>query len=252
MKVLEESNQQLVESNQQLVQKLDDLEVILPNRYVENVEKSSVKILNDSSNGVGVGFYISQNKVISCAHNFPSLTNFSVTEAQGKIFWCENFNRELISLEVIGLSSEADYDLIVFLASTESMFFLEVETPSSSMTRLAITSFGIGISKALDNVSIFSENHLVVPAMMLKVSDHHIVYSSNLFSGDSGGAVVCSSNGSVIAMHQETVNEAIEKKSEVVTLDDLNDSINSLLSGLSQGFVGLRLDTALVQSLISS
>jgi len=100
------------------------------------------------------------------------------------------------------------------------------------MIRLAIISFNISIAKATKNAAIISEHHTVIQATLFKMSQQHIVYSSNLFSGDSGGAVICSANGEVIAIHQQTVNEAnaVLEDSDI-TARKLNASINSLVSG---------------------
>jgi hypothetical protein len=109
------------------------------------------------------------------------------------------------------------------------------------------------MSRAIRNDQILSQGFTVIQGTMLRASPHHIVYTSNLFSGDSGGAVICSENGNVIALHLETVNEAHEKlENSKLTLKIVNESVNSLLSGLSQGFIGFRLDTEIVASLLQS
>jgi len=249
---LREDSDKLREDNDKLREKIKDLETILPTRYLENVEKSSVKILDAAFAGVGVGFYISPTKVISCSHNFPNLKGLSLTEAKLLSFWCENFEGTRMGLRLLGFSDENDYDVVIF-DGDQSSFFLSIGTPRQDMSRLAITSFGISIAKAIDNTAIISEHHTVIQATLFKISPHHIVYSSNLFSGDSGGAVICSANGEVIAIHQETVNEANEKLEDSdVTAHKLNASINSLVSGLSQGFIGLRLDSDIVVKLIAN
>jgi len=249
---LREEGEKLREDNDKLREKIKDLETILPTRYLENVEKSSVKILDEAFAGVGVGFYISSTKVISCSHNFPNLKGLSLTEAKLLSFWCENFEGTRMGLRLLGFSDENDYDVVIF-DGDQSSFFLSIGTPRQDMSRLAITSFGISIAKAIDNTAIISEHHTVIQATLFKISPHHIVYSSNLFSGDSGGAVICSANGEVIAIHQETVNEANEKLEDSdVTAHKLNASINSLVSGLSQGFIGLRLDSDIVVKLIAN
>jgi len=126
--------------------------------------------------------------------------------------------------------------------ATYSSFYLTIRTPKQEMSRLAITSFNISIAEATKNAAIISEHHTVIQATLFKISQHHIVYSSNLFGGDSGGAAICSANGEVIAIHQQTVNEAnAALEDSDITTRKLNASINSLVSGLSHGFIGLTL-----------
>ncbi len=109
------------------------------------------------------------------------------------------------------------------------------------------------MKSSIDDSAVFSEGFLVVRGELVKISDHHIVYSSNLFSGDSGGAVICSDDGNVIGMHQETVNQANEKLDEEdVTLTAVNKSVESIIGGLSQGFIGIRLDTDDIRVMIDN
>jgi hypothetical protein len=107
----------------------------------------------------------------------------------------------------------------------------------------------------------------------LLLASHHVLYSSTLFSGDSGGAVILSSDGVARAIHQETVNQAkeldriigIDGEEETDDLDEnspmpdeimpstirrITRTVNSLVSGWSQGFIGLRLDRADIQAFI--
>ena len=110
-----------------------------------------------------------------------------------------------MKLLLLVFSDERDYDVVVFEA-TYSSFYLTIGTPKQEMSRLAITSFNISIAEATKNAAIIARaSH---KATLFKISQHHIVYSSNLFCGDSGGAVICSANDEVIAIHQQTVNEA--------------------------------------------
>jgi hypothetical protein len=82
----------LEESNAHLEQEVQDMKVILPTRFVENTQKSSVMILNPENEGVGVGFYISENVVITCAHNFPELESKTLEQAKLLILYGLNFS----------------------------------------------------------------------------------------------------------------------------------------------------------------
>jgi hypothetical protein len=203
--------------------------------------------------GVGVGFFINHNMVVSCAHNFPELKSKTKDEVKDIIFHGQIFDGQQIILRVIGFSDEDEYDCAVFHTEYRSNNFLTVGPPKPTETRLAITSFGIGLTKALMNQSIMSQNFIVIQGTLVNFSPHHIVYSSNLFSGDSGGAVICASDGTVIGIHLQTVNEANEKlENKRLTMKVINESVNSLLCGLSQGFVGLRLDSDVLEAVLSA
>jgi len=62
--------------------------------------------------------------------------------------------------------------------------------------------------------------------------------------------VIFSTDGHVIGMHLESVNEAHEQIRLDATDEEIVGSINSLISGLSQGFIGLRLDCQEVYEII--
>ena len=92
----------------------------------------------------------------------------------------------------------------------------------------------------------------VMPAILLRKGDHHLIYTSNLFSGGSGVALIHSSYGSVIGIHLETVNEAKENiVQDAYLLEDVEKSVSSLISGLSQGVVGLHLDCDIVTTVLN-
>jgi hypothetical protein len=90
----------------------------------------------------------------------------------------------------------------------------------------------------------------VIPAFLIKLTPHHLVYTSSLFSGDTGGAVLIASDGSLRGVHQQTVNQASEMLGTSASSAAVAKSINSLISGLSSGFIGLRLDAQEVQDII--
>jgi hypothetical protein len=229
-------------------QEIADLKTVLPVRYCDRVLKSTVKILDSELKGVGVGFFISPNRIITCAHNFPS---FESQESTAKSYTCENFKSELIVLKLLRFMAEEPYDIVVFSTDEESPDYLQIASPDKNSQSIAITSFRIGLAKAAKNSKIIAEQYVVLQGTLTDVSSSHIVYTSNLFSGDSGAAVISHKNGEVIAMHLETINEANEKLEDSrLSMKKLNESISSLISGLSQGFLGLRLDTEIIRNFI--
>lgn len=114
----------------------------------------------------------------------------------------------------------------------------------------ALASYSIGYLPVLRG-EFFEDKFAVMPVTIYKVTKNHVVYLSDAFSGDSGGAVVCNSKGEVLALHLETVNQANEElEKDKYTLQDVAESVNSCIRGFSQGFLGLRLDSAEIRTLI--
>ncbi len=123
--ILEHKNEILEHKSEILEQKVDDLKVPLPARFTDNVKMSSVKIVRNDNTSAGVGFYVSHNKIISCAHVFECLGELkSVKQAADFTFRCINFEQEIVSLTLTNFSKKTD--IAVFSTSTESGHFLTV------------------------------------------------------------------------------------------------------------------------------
>ena len=91
-------------------------------------------------------------------------------------------------------------------------------------------------------------------ARIVSLHPNNFVYDSVAFDGDSGGAVVVARTGAVIGLHCELVNaarELIAHKEDVgERLNSIEESVKSLIRGSSSGCVGVRLDSAIVGSLL--
>jgi hypothetical protein len=229
----------------------------LPSRFVANIKKSTVKILrrnvkNDTFESCGVGFFIENNKVVTCAHNFPPLNGIVNNDINKLVIEAEIHSGQVIKLSLFGFSNADDYDVAIFETEYNSAHHLKIGPPPEDDARLAITSFGIGLTNAVDRDNVMCQHFMVIQGILISISSHYIVYESNLFSGDSGGAVICASDGVVIGLHLETVNEAHDKnETRKITVVEVNESVNSLISGLSQGFVALRLDSDLIWNILN-
>lgn len=69
---------------------------------------------------------------------------------------------------------------------------------------------------------------------------YHFIYSCDSFAGDSGGEIIVR-NGRVFGVHQETVNEARERKDKLVgddLIEDLSLSVKSFIDSSSTGSIG--------------
>lgn len=145
-----------------------------------------------------------------------------------------------------------DYDLAVLTSASNHNSYLTIDLDEEIVdNRLAVTSFGIALTAELADIQFDGDGFAPLPATMYRKSKNHLVYMSNLFSGDSGGAVVFSRSGRVVALHLETVNQAREELEHgLYTLVEVANSVNSVIKGFSQGLLGLRLASPTIRGLI--
>lgn len=192
--------------------------------------------------------------VVTCAHkSFPEFIDVVCDDIKQLTVQGEIYGGQVIPLHFLGYSGPDHYDLAVFRTEYSSDNHLTIRSPEPQQKRLTITSFSIGLTHAVARDKVMRQHFIVIEGFLLNISDHHIVYQSNLFSGDSGGAVICASDGRVIGLHSETVNEAGERIDRGrVTAAAVNQSLNSFISGLSQGFVGVRLDTDAIEKTLAN
>jgi hypothetical protein len=234
----------------ELEQEVDDSRYVLPPRYLDPVKRASVLLLHCDGDPCGVGFFVSPNIVVTANHNITSYPD-SATIVRVKLFIDgEQFVSSTLSVK----GRHPDYDLAVLYTSTAHEPFLNIADGDSIIdgsNRLAVTTFGIALTAAFADIQFSGEGFAVIPAQIFRKSNNHIVYFSNVFSGDSGGAVLFSPSGEVLALHLETVNQASEELEHgFYNLEDVANSVNSVIKGFSQGFVGLRLDSHSVRNLI--
>ena len=259
-----EQNAKVLEQNAKVLeQTVIDIQVVLPDKYVENTTNSTVKIVCENGTGKGVGFFMKSEIVGTVLHNLYDVSDANVWNdkyigssiANGTAV----FNGKTVLGEHITLTLHKyniKYDFAVLKSSVSSSNVLAISSCTSLrewFKGLAVTSFHIGATSAVSDADIVSESFTVVPAILLKKSKPHILYSAGmLLAGDSGGAVVTSTDGTVIAIHVECFNEANEalEIDALTTIRDVANSVNSLTKGVGQGYIGLRLDIEEVKELL--
>jgi len=256
---------------EELLLRVADNEVILPNRFQVNVKSATVLIysMDDFSLGVGIGFFISANRLVTANHilqeHYPRNEEIHIG--------VHNQQGILEHKTACAVRHDADWDLSVLFFAENHHAWLQLPALDSVPIshRIAVTSFSSTLFEEL--AGTIDASFCVIPGIIVKLATHHVLYSSTLFSGDSGGAVILSSDGVVQAIHQESVNQArelgriigVDGEEEADDLDEnspmLDDNmpstirritrtVNSLVSGLSQGFIGLRLDRPDIQEFI--
>lgn len=238
----------------------------LPRRYRESVRLASVNIFDEKGKSIGVAIFVSSRRIISAYHVFKTHYGFKNRQSA-------SFNRSIVvkglvhrpdnkveAVEFHMIDYAENWDLVVLELGknfVDANYFISLPLVGvnndqgdndEELGKLALISFTAAHARQAPQEANVS--FCVCPAVLLNVSKHHLLYSCSLFSGDSGGAVLLSKDGSLRGIHQESVNQASEELRTGVTPAAMVKSINSLIRGLSSGFIGLRLDVVEVQEFI--
>lgn len=243
-----------------LKDQVEDLNYVIPPRFVTQLQRSSVLFLSDRLESIGVGIFISSTRVITAFHiikdhyKAKSRGNYKFVPIKGK-YLVDIDSKIVVTQDFRVIASDNKRDLVVLDLVSRPSHHTFCPLPAIGAmdnlphtTRFVVTSFTTALAKQVPDM--IDESFAVIPANFVKATVNFCAYHSSLFSGDSGGAVILASTGDLLCLHLETVNEANEKLRKDATPKEVVDSINSLVSGLSSGFVGLRLDSEDVQNFI--
>ena len=86
-------------------------------------------------------------------------------------------------------------DLAILKTETIHPHYLSIFSLDAKNMRVkdfALASYSIEYSQVLGK-EFLADKFAVMPVTIYKATNNHVVYSAKAFSGDSGGAVVCSS-----------------------------------------------------------
>jgi len=246
----------------QLKDRIEDLNYTIPPRHLTNLQQSAVLLLSDDLESIGIGVFISSKRVITAFHvitdNYKpkSKGNFKSVIVKAN-YIADISTKTLVTQDFKVIAYDKKRDLVVLDLLNGSFHHTFCSLPSIGVmndlpktTRFVVTSFTSALAKQAPDM--IEESFAVIPAQFLKSTANFCAYQSSLFSGDSGGAVILASTGDLLCIHLETVNEANEKLRKNATPKDVVESINSLVCGLSSGFVGLRLDSQDTQDFITN
>jgi V8-like Glu-specific endopeptidase len=261
---LEEENQriqqQMEEENQRIQQEIEDLQTILPQRYFERTKLSNFIILSSCKKyEIGIGFFVSPNIKITAYHilkdngyHFASTIYTKVQDFPNIVEMRQKSNQSVkkkISEFDVSVLTTDEYETSSYLIIPSSCEIVEEKRKCACMT-----TFHIAMTQEINDRSIVTVGFGVTQASIVKISKNHFLYSSNLFDfdEDSGGAIVHSTDGTVIGLHLEAVNRAKEKlRHKSYTIEDIAESVNGITEGYSQCFLGLRLDSEIVKELMA-
>jgi len=209
--------------------------------------KASVFLLTDNNlqNGqpIGVGFCVGgKNKAITAHHNLPA--GYKVGSHVKGFFGPPYFGNSL-DMSITYTSTKLDLVVLEITHSTFAYQSLQLY-PSAPEERseCVLAAFHLSLVEQLHPDVTTTHSLVLIRGSLIKVHTYHLVYECPAFSGDSGGGALIFSDGAVIGMHTETVNQALERLGRASSLtnrlDDVEHSLDSMIKGLSSGCVGVQ------------
>jgi len=204
----------------------------------EKIDCAVYGVLEDDD-GIGTAFFFQPRRALTVKHNIPDCV-------VGSIATLISYQGEKTKVKVVNCGDGLDYAVLEPVDLTFHSQFLEI-APIPKTARYdmyGVVTFHIGMDKQTKDLGL-GVGVVYNFAKVQIVKNHHLTYSSATFEGDSGGAIVLRDNGKVIAMHTETVNQARELKRQKEVeerLDDIEESVQSLINCTSSGCIALRLE----------
>ncbi|KAH9261194.1 hypothetical protein BASA81_000898 [Batrachochytrium salamandrivorans] len=209
----------------------------------------SIYAVLDDNIPIGVAFYISPTRALTALHSLipisttDPLENSAVFQlARSLEVTLKREDGSLLKVKVVRCDKKYDYALLESAAPVEHFLKVGPAPPPGTLRECFLLTWDIGLAQERKVAPGFSVHRATVS----RLSTHHIAYDANTFDGDCGGALILKQDFTVIGMHQETINRALEL--ERLTndfggrLSDGENSVESLIRGLSSGAMGLRLE----------
>lgn len=208
--------------------------------------KASVFLLTDNNrqdgNPIGVGFCIGHNKkAVTARHNLPANVRLG-SRIRG--FFGPPHTGNSLTMEITYLSVPLDLIILTIEHATFAHQSLEIDPigPEEG-DECVLAAFQISLVQQLQPDVANAHAVGICRASIMRIHQRHLVYECPSFAGDSGGALIFS-DGVVIGMHIETVNQALERLGRTNSisdrLDDVERSVDSMIQGLSSGNIGVK------------
>ena len=225
----------------------------IPPSQRARIEGSILAVVRGTTEA-GVAFFISPTIALTAAHNLG--VSGSTTRHVKTIVCIRAEDRTRFAFVVAGLDAKLDVALLKLrVGERPSTHFLTV--PSS----IGVAPGDRGMFLVTCNIRMAAEVPEIASvgvawhqARIVSLHPNNFVYDSVAFDGDSGGAVVVARTGAVIGLHCELVNaarELITRKENVGDrLNTIEESVKSLIHGSASGCVGVRLDSAILRSML--
>jgi len=246
LQAAEESKKAAEESRaevQSLLKELEQSQRILPARLTSNLTKMLFAVVDKTnSEPEGVAFFVRSDVAVTAHHvlkeHYPDHKQgdqvFLLRESDLAL---PNDERIPIKVTLDQWDEDLDWAVMRLPAPREDIIPFEIgDAQEARYFPCQLLGYNIALTSAEELMSYHITN---APALPHHMDDHRFFYATSLAQpGDSGGAVVVSRTGKVVAIHCEFVNAMSEPKKKSVK--QLNDEV---CSGKSQGVcVGVRLD----------
>ena len=244
---------------------IEDSEQILPKRFITRTQLSTVYLLcPERKEAISIGYFIgSTNRAVTSLNvlsNYYQLSDYSV-RIKGTIHKRQRDGSiKVVNVELNYLNGNTKNNIAILtlnnsMAADACLQMPNINSNLESNQKLVIIAYTNTSRRIHTHNNINHNNICILPAYYYKSSAYHLAYSSILFSGNCSGALVLTTDGIVRAIHTHTVNqarEAIRHQGRIGSndKDEVVDSLNDLTSCMSQGFIGLRLDSRDIQSTI--
>ena len=189
---------------------------------------------------VGVGVFFKPGGAVTANHNFPDAARV------GQVVYgvVHDLSGGQTLLELCITQRDAALDSAFLSCPAYSSYYLRPFTGELSTlqsTGMAVCTFKLAVEEDLPE---FVRSMAVMPAFGVDVGKrgHHLVYTSTTWAGDSDSALLLH-DGELVGIHLAVVNsvrESLRMKTDVgERLDDLESSVNDLISSVAQGCIAL-------------
>jgi hypothetical protein len=184
---------------------------------IPRVKASVYLFLDTDSSPIGVAFFISPRRAITCEHNlkgYAETEDMQVTSQYSNVkLTIQDSKGTDVLVRVISFDAEKDYAILEPIDPTFSSEYLEITEvgDETEVEYFTLVTYQVTLAKELkcDKFKLSIAFHT---ASVYQVTDNHFIYEAQTFSGDSGGAIILSSNGKVLGMPLQTENEKKPKR----------------------------------------
>ena len=198
-----------------------------------------VKESGTDNKGIGVGVFIGPNRAVTADHILP--------DGQTRVYAAMPGTSKLI-LQVVKRVKQLDYAKLSCEVKHDFLESYEGDPASLIRAQLALCTFSVGTAEDSDDDELaenFADGIGVMPASGVKLSkdNRFLVYTSTMWAGDSGGALVMH-DGKLVGLHLDGVNHLKElMKHESADLPthvgQLDASVKDVIRSVAKGCVAV-------------
>lgn len=244
IKQLAKGQEELAQGQEELAREIDQSHNAVTEEALEKLHKCVfvIKEKRNSTLGIGVGVFVTPNRAVTANHNLgDAVVGSSIYGVIPKSVFVES--PVPLRFRVEERNMEFDYAV---LSIGDQHAHLSVYTGDANVLkckRLAMCAFQFAIEGDLPE---FTPSSLgVMPAQGVKLSAHSdfLVYTSETWPGDSGGALVMRA-GELVGLHIDGVNHLKELSHQSdddleVRVTSLESSLRSAIKSVSHGCVAV-------------